>query len=119
MPKPSHKEWTIFHNPRCSKSREALALLEAEGIKPTIVDYLKDSPTSGELLALMEKLGKETAQMVRTKEEAFEKAPFNLSDRNAIADHLAKSPGLLERPIVVRGDRAIVARPPERVKDLF
>jgi arsenate reductase len=111
------EKFTIYHNPRCSKSRETLALLEQHGIRPTIVEYLKDPLTEAELLALMETL--EPASLVRTKEEKYLELRFELDDKNIVAKELARHPELLERPIVVKGKKAVIGRPPENVKKLF
>ncbi len=108
----------IFHNPRCSKSREALALLD--GLTYEVVEYLKTPPTEAELLALLKILEGEPRDLVRTKEESFREKPFSLTDPRVIAHELAKRPELLERPIVVRdGKRAMVGRPPERIQALL
>ena len=111
---------TIYHNPRCSKSRQALALLEERGIEPEVVEYLKTPPTKAELKALLQKLGLRPAQLVRTGEELYKE---KFRDRDLTDDQwldaLAEHPILLERPIVVRGGRAIVGRPPEKVLEVL
>lgn len=111
--------WKIYHNPRCSKSRETLALLEGKGIKPEIVEYLKEPLTEVEILALIKLLPGKVEEIVRVKEEAFLEAKFDTSDVRQIAKNIAKHPVLMERPIVVHGKKAVIARPPEKVKDLF
>ena len=111
---------TIYHNPRCSKSRQALALLEARGVPLRIVEYLQDPPTVQELAALQWKLGRSPREWVRRKEAAYQAA--GLSADSADADLLAAMaahPILIERPIVVKGDRAALGRPPERVLALL
>ncbi len=113
------KPWRIYHNPRCSKSREALALLEAAGVQPEITEYLKQAPTEQELVTLMAMLEGPPSQLVRTKEPGYLAEPFALDNAGTIARELAKRPELLERPIVVRGKKALIARPPERVRELF
>lgn len=109
----------IYHNPRCSKSREGLALLEASGQKFEVVEYLKEAPSEPELLELLKKLGGSFAEAVRTKEEKFLVAKFDLSSPEAVAKGLARHPELLERPIVVRGNKAVIGRPPEKIKSLL
>ena len=110
----------IYHNPRCSKSRAALALLLERGIEPLVVDYLRSPPDAGTLTALLERLGLPASAIVRHKEELFrrEYAGISLSDTDLIAAIVAH-PELLERPIVQRGARAVIARPPERVLELL
>ncbi|HEX6829385.1 MAG TPA: arsenate reductase (glutaredoxin) [Burkholderiales bacterium] len=110
---------TIYHNPRCSKSRQALALLEERGINPVVVEYLRTPPTKAELKALLAKLGLRPAQVVRTGEELYKEKyrGRELSDEQWL-DALVENPILLERPIVVRGGRAVLGRPPEKVLEI-
>jgi len=108
-------DFTIYHNPRCSKSRETLAMLEAAGIKPEVVEYLRDVPSEETLLSLMEMLP--PTSMVRTKEPAY--SGFDLNDKKTVARELHLHPELLERPIVVRGKKAVIGRPPEAVNTLL
>jgi arsenate reductase len=113
--------FTIYHNPRCSKSRQALALLNERGIEAEVIEYLKNPPTVEELRALEQKLKLSISQMVRTKEAEFSSlglAGENVSDdtiRQAVAEH----PILLERPIITRDDAAVIGRPPENLLDLL
>jgi arsenate reductase len=111
---------TIYHNPKCSKSRATLALLEQRGAAPKIVEYLKTPPTRRELEAVVTKLGIEPEQLVRKGEDVFkqEYAGKQLT-RAQWLDALVRHPILLERPIVVAGDRAVIGRPPENVEALF
>lgn len=106
---------TIYHNPRCSKSRETLALLEARGAAPRIVEYLKTPPDKAELQRLLKLLGMTPRQLLRAKEakEAGLDRP-DLSDDALIAGMVAH-PAVIERPIVVKGERAALGRPPEAV----
>jgi arsenate reductase len=111
---------TILHNPRCSKCRATLALLEDRGLAPRIVDYLKDPPSAAELAAIVRKLGIAPEQLVRKGEDVF-KAKYagrRLSDAEWIAAMVA-DPVLIERPIVVSGERAVIGRPPERVLEIL
>ena len=108
---------TIYHNPRCSKSRQTLDLLTAKGLKPKVVEYLKTPPTAKELDEILKKLKLEPDAIVRTKEDAYAKSGLKnpaLSRAETIAI-LAKNPILIERPIVVNGDKAALGRPPEKV----
>ena len=106
----------LYHNPRCSKSRAALALLQEKGIEPAIVEYLKTPPTAAELRALVKKLGLKPEALVRTGEEIY-KTKFKgktLGDEQWIAA-LVANPILIERPVAIRGERAVIGRPPEKV----
>jgi arsenate reductase (glutaredoxin) len=117
---PAAPEIVLFHNPRCSKSRAALALLEERGAPLRVVRYLETPPTRAELAALAKKLGLPASRFVRTGEAAYAAAGLGpASPDGAILDAIAKEPILLERPIAVRGDRAVVGRPPERVLELL
>jgi arsenate reductase len=110
---------TIYHNPRCSKSRAALALLQERKVPLRIVEYLKEPPTRTELAGLGKKLGLGPAQWIRKGEAEFKEAGLRAdTPEEKLLDAMAKHPILIERPIVVRGDRAVVGRPPERVLEL-
>ena len=114
-------ELTIYHNPRCSKSRQTLALLEERGIAPTIVEYLKDTPDAATIKSLLVKLGVDAREMMRRKEEAYAANDLgrdDLSEEDLIAAMIAH-PILIERPIVEAGERAIIGRPPENVLELL
>lgn len=112
--------FTIFHNPRCTKSRSALALLREHGIEPEIVEYLKTPPTADELEAIVTKLGIEPRALVRNGEDVYKEhyAGRTLTDAQWIAA-MVRHPVLIERPIVVAGRRAVLGRPPENVKELL
>ena len=108
-------EVTIYHNPRCSKSRETLKLLEDRGVTPKVVEYLKTPPSAALLTAILAKLGKGPKDIVRKKEaDAAGIDVGGLSDQALIAA-LAANPSAIERPIVVKGDKAALGRPPESV----
>ena len=113
-------QFTIYHNPRCSKSRNTLALLQQHGIEPAVIEYLKDSPSKSELKSIVRKLGFQPEQIVRKGEDTYKRkfAGKTLSNDQWL-DALASNPILIERPIVVKGERAIVGRPPENVLDLI
>lgn len=112
--------FTIYHNPRCSKSRETLALLEEKSIEPEIILYLETQPDQAEIQALLKKLGIKAIELVRTKEEAFKASGLSKesSDDELIAA-MAAEPKLIERPIVVAGTKAVLGRPPENVLALI
>jgi arsenate reductase len=112
---------TIFHNPRCSKSRAALALLEARRIKPNIVEYLKTPPSPAELKDILTKLGLRPRQLIRRGEAAYAEAGLDdptLSD-SALIQAMARHPILIERPIVSAGSKAVLGRPPEAILALL
>ena len=108
---------TIYHNPRCSKSRATLALIEARGIKPKIVDYLKTPPSAAELKAILRKLGLTPRDILRAGETIYAELGLKTRDLDddALIALMVKNPILIERPIVVAGDKAAVGRPPENV----
>ena len=111
----------IYHNARCSKSRQTLALIEGAGIIPTIVNYLDAPLIEAEINDLLNKLGLEARAIIRSGEDAYKELGLgdgNLSEQNLIAA-IAKHPRLLERPIVVKGNNAIIGRPPENVLKLL
>ena len=111
---------TLLHNPRCSKSRQALALLEAAGVAVEVRLYLK-APLDREALdGLRQKLGMPVIDWTRSKEAAFSASGLTQeSSDEALLDAMVAHPILMERPIIVDGARALVARPPERVHDLL
>ncbi|MBT8447223.1 MAG: arsenate reductase (glutaredoxin) [Gammaproteobacteria bacterium] len=111
----------IYHNPRCSKSRQTLALLRERGIEPDIIEYLKTPPSAAELRRLVKLLGMAPRDLMRRKEAPFKDR--NLGDPSLTDDALISAmhedPVLIERPIVVRGDRAAIGRPPEAVLEIL
>lgn len=113
---------TIYHNPRCSKSRKTLELLEQSGITPTIVEYLNTPPDAETTLRHARLIGVRVADLLRRGEEEFKQANDlpNLDDDSALAKWLEAHPKVIERPIVVdeANDRAVVGRPPENVLEL-
>jgi len=111
---------TIYHNPRCSKSRQTLALLEENGVQPEIVLYLETPPGRADIVGLLKKLGMTAGQLVRRGEDDYKASGLgkDSSDEENLAA-MAKYPKLIERPIVVRGARAVLGRPPEKVLELL
>ena len=108
---------TIFHNPRCSKSRQTLELLKSNGVEPTVVEYLKNPPTVDELSEIINKLGVNVRDIIRNKESEFKEVGADnksLSDAELISI-LVSTPKLIERPIVIKGEKAAIGRPPENV----
>ncbi len=112
---------TIYHNPRCSKSRQTLEILRSKGVEPEIMLYLEtplDKPT---LVGLLKKLALSAAQLVRRSEQDFKDNNLGASDvtEQQLIDAMLKYPKLIERPIVIVGDRAVLGRPPENVLELL
>jgi arsenate reductase len=115
-------EPTLFHNPRCSKSRGARALLDEAGADYEVVEYLKAPPGRAALERLVAILDDPPAALVRTGDAAFRDLGLDeasLADPAAVVDLLEAHPALMERPVFVKGDRAVIGRPPERVRDLL
>ncbi|WP_332881220.1 arsenate reductase (glutaredoxin) [Bacterioplanes sanyensis] len=108
-------EIQIYHNPRCSKSRQTLALLQEQGIEPVVVEYLKTPPTAAELHSVLSKLNMSPRQLLRRKEAEYKEAGLDneqLTDEQVIAA-MVQYPKLIERPIVIHGDAARIGRPPK------
>lgn len=108
---------TLYHNPRCSKSREALNLLRAQGLEPEVVLYLETPPNAKTLKALLNKLGIGARDLLRKGEDAYKE--LNLADEKlndaVLIKAMVENPKLIERPIAVNGDKAVIGRPPENV----
>jgi arsenate reductase len=114
-------DYILWHNPRCSKSRAALDLLRARGIEPRLVDYLKTPPHAAEIEAVANALGEPVKTMMRTEEAEY--AELGLDERGvsdaALYAAMAGHPRLIQRPILLHGERAVLGRPPERVLELL
>jgi len=111
----------IYHNPRCSKSRQTLALLEEKGISPNIVLYLDDTPDVAKLQELLTQLSITPRELLRKGEAVYKELGLkdtSISD-DALIDAMVNNPKLIERPIVVHNNKAALGRPPESVLDLF
>ena len=114
-------EVTIYHNPRCSKSRQTLALLEENGITPEVRKYLDDAPSVEELKLILSQLGISARELLRTKETEYKEHGMNdssLSDEQ-ILKVMTEVPKLIERPIVIKGNQARIGRPPESVLEII
>lgn len=112
---------TIYHNPRCSKSRETLALIEAQGIDPVVIRYLETPPDAATLRRILEQLDVDAREILRTGESAYKElglADASLS-QDLLIEAIAAHPELLQRPIVVAGDKARIGRPPESVLEII
>ena len=114
---------TIYHNPRCSKSRKTLEIIREAGVEPTILLYLDDTPSAKDIAAVADKLGLPVADLLRTGESAFKEATDlpDLADDAALAEWVNAHPIVLERPIVVdtESGKAVIGRPPENVNALL
>lgn len=113
--------YTIYHNPRCSKSRQTLQLLKEQGIEAHVVAYLDTPLDAAQLQTLLSKLGVGARQLLRKGEDAYREkglADPTLSEQQLI-DAMVAEPRLIERPIVVKGERAVLGRPPENVLELI
>jgi len=112
---------TILHNPRCSKSRASLALLEERGVEAEVVKYLEETPTKKELKKILDMLGMQSArELMRTKEAIYKE--LNLADEtneDILLDAMVAHPKLIERPVVIRGNKAAIGRPIEKVIELL
>ena len=112
---------SIFHNPRCSKSRATLALLQEQGVEPEIRLYLESPPDANELSSILQKLGKSPRELMRKGESEYRELGLNdetLSD-DELVQAMVSSPKLIERPIVLANGRAALGRPPESVLDIL
>ncbi len=113
-------DWTLYYNPKCGSCRNALEQLRAAGVEPRVIEYLKMPPALPELQAIAKKLGESWREMIRTKESEY--ADMKLKDSSSQADVLkaiVRHPILLQRPLVIRDNTALVARPPEKVQELL
>jgi len=112
---------TLYHNPRCSKSRGALELLEARGLTPTVVRYLETPLSAAQLRDLLARLNLSARQLLRSGEDEYK--ALNLGDSSLseaqLIDAMATHPKLIERPILVAGDKAVIGRPPEKVLEIL
>ena len=112
---------SIWHNPRCSKSRDSFKLLEEKGIEAEVVKYLDEVPSKEELQNMLKMLGMSSAQELMRKKEAVYKE-LNLKDETSedvLLNAMIANPKLIERPIVIRGDKAVIGRPIEKVVELL
>ncbi len=111
---------TIFHNPRCSKSRQALKLLEEKGAEVEVVKYLETPPSKEELKALLKMLGITARELMRTKEAIYKELGLKeVDDEERLIEAMVAHPKLIERPIVIKDGKAIIGRPPEKVITLL
>ncbi len=113
--------WEIWHNPRCSKSRQTLQLLQDNGIEPRVRKYLDDPPSEEQLDEVLNLLGMKPKELVRTKEDVFKELGLKKSElsREEWLKVMVENPKLIERPVVIYGQQAAVGRPPENVLALL
>jgi len=111
----------IYHNPRCSKSRQTLQLLQENGIKPNITEYLKTPPGRTELADILQMLGMEPRDLMRKKEQEYKEAGLDNPEltRDQLIQAMIDHPRLIERPIVISSGKAALGRPPEQVLDIL
>lgn len=114
------KDITILHNPRCSKSRAGLALLEEKGIDATVIKYLDAPLSADEITELLRKLGMKPRELMRTGEAIYKELGLkDIEDDTKLIEAMAAHPKLIERPVVIRGDRAVIGRPAENMEELL
>ncbi len=111
----------IYHNPRCSKSRQTLQLLKDNQVEPEIFEYLKTPPSREELEQVLDMLGLEPRELMRTKEKEYKELGLDNPDlsRDQLIDAMLETPKLIERPIVIKDGKAAIGRPPEKVLELL
>ncbi len=112
--------YTIWHNPRCSKSRQTLGILEEKGAQTDVVKYLEDTPSVEEIKEVLKKLNISARELMRTKEDEYKALGLkDEMDEQKLIEAMASHPKLIERPVVIRGDKAVLGRPPEKVLELL
>ena len=114
------KDITIWHNPRCSKSRQALAILDENGCEKEIVKYLEQTPNKSEIKKVLGMLGLSARELMRTKEDIYKELDLkNEHNEEKLIEAMANNPKLIERPVIIKGNKAIIARPPEKALELL
>jgi arsenate reductase (glutaredoxin) len=114
------KNITIWHNPRCSKSRQALALLDENGCEKEIIKYLEQTPNKSEIKKVLAMLGISPRELMRTKEDIYKELDLkNENNEEKLIEAMVENPKLIERPIIIKGNKAIIARPPEKALELL
>ena len=114
------QEIQIWHNPKCSKSRAAMELLENKNIDASVVKYLEQTPTKEQLIDVLKKLNMKASQLLRTGEDIYKELNLKqIDDENKLIDIMVENPILIERPIIIRGENAVIARPIENLSELL
>ena len=110
----------IWHNPECSKSRNAMELLEAKGLNTSVIKYLENVPTKEQIKAVLKKLNMKASQLLRTGEDIYKELNLKqIDDEETLIDFMVKNPILIERPIIIKGNKAVIARPIENLSELI
>ena len=110
----------IWHNPKCSKSRAAIELLENKNIDANVVKYLEQTPTKEQLKDVLSKLKISAKELLRTGEDIYKELNLkDINDEETLIEIMTKNPILIERPIIIKGDKAVIARPIENLEDLL
>lgn len=110
----------IWHNPKCSKSRAAMELLENKNIDANVVKYLEQNPTKEQIKDVLKKLRISAKELLRTGEDVYKELNLNqIDDEETLIDFMVKNPILIERPIIIKGDKAVIARPIENLSELI
>jgi len=109
----------IYHNPRCSKSRAVLSILNSKGVEFDLIDYIKNPPNQAILKKILYKMGGNAADLLRTNEREYQDLGLKNATDEKILDAITSNPILLQRPIVISDTKAIIGRPPERVLDIL
>lgn len=111
---------TIWHNPRCSKSRAALQALEEKGVDLTVIKYLETVPTKEDIKEVLQMLGIGARELMRTKEDIYKELNLKaVDDEDALIEAMVNNPKLIERPVIIKGSDAVIARPLENIDNLF
>lgn len=113
-------QFTIWHNPKCSKSRQALEILNEKGVEADVIKYLETVPTQADIKELLLKLGIGARELMRTKEEIYKELELkNETDEQKLIEAMVEYPRLIERPIVITGNKAVIGRPPEKILEII
>lgn len=114
------QEIKIWHNPKCSKSREAMEILKEKKCDAEVVKYLEESPDKAQIKSILKMLGIAPRELMRTKEDIYKELNLkDAKDDEILIEAMAKHPKLIERPIIIKGDRAIIGRPTERIAEFL
>ncbi|MDX9899948.1 MAG: arsenate reductase (glutaredoxin) [Aliarcobacter sp.] len=110
----------IWHNPQCSKSRNAMELLEAKGLNTSVIKYLENVPTKEQIKAVLKKLNMKASQILRTGEDIYKELNLKeIDDEDKLIEIMTEHPILIERPIIIKGEIAVIARPIENLEELL
>ena len=112
-------KFILIHNPKCSKSRKALEILTEHKMEIKVLEYLKEPLSKKFLSEVFSALGKKPSEVLRTKEEEFKALSLDLNDDNAVIEAIIKFPKILERPIIIKGKKAVIGRPIENINELL